>query len=133
MANNPTKVLIVNTNDDPLQDRIDPSDGISLREAILLSQKEEEEKAGLSNNNWLIIFEKKLGRSEEQPNNLNMGYWTIELNRPLPPINHGNIKINHTATIPAANEKSLLTIPSKNITLIPAVSDITTGKPFKFK
>ena len=123
MANNPTKVLIVNTNDDPLQDRIDPSDGISLREAILLSQKEEEEKAGLSNNNWLIIFEKKLGRSEEQPNNLNMGYWTIELNRPLPPINHGNIKINHTATIPAANEKSLLTIPSKNITLIPAVSE----------
>ena len=94
------QLIVVNTNEDGAPNA---SDGkLTLREAIELSQK----KPG----SYYINFHNPGGK--HGTHNLNgLGYWTIELQEPLPAIEEGNIIIN----APIGNQ-----ITSKNVTLVPA-------------
>ena len=94
------ELIVVNTNEDGAPKAKDGK--LTLREAIELSQ----EKPG----SYYINFHNPNGK--HGTHNLNgLGYWTIELQEPLPAIEQGNIIIN----APIGN-----LITTKNVTLVPA-------------
>ena len=94
------EVIVVNTNEDGAPKAKDGK--LTLREAIELSQQ----KPG----SYYINFHNPNGKHGTHSLN-GLGYWTIELQEPLPAIEQGNIIIN----APIGN-----LITTKNVTLVPA-------------
>jgi hypothetical protein len=114
-----SKTVLTVTNN-----RDDGSPG-TLRWALETFQR----SVGLRNRQFEIIFATPEG-NPDAGHSYKTGYWTIQLNKPLPSIVDGNIRINFTSP------KSVILLPARNerkLEVVGGVSNpiITIGTPYQ--